>query len=728
MKIWILTTEFPPHFGGGIGTYVENVADMYSKNGNKVKIILRDDEEKIEEFNENLEVHRFVLDNNNEYTNYMGDMQSMSYQYLQYVKGLLKKGEKPDIVEIQEYNAIGYYIFQQKLIDSNFLKDVPVVVHLHTPQFALFDVNKYSKYQLPDYWIGQMERFCIKAADAILCPSQFLADKLKYVNPEKKIKVINLPFATPKEEDDIKVDIDKKLFVYFGRTEYRKGVMQLVEAFEHLWEKGYDCKLKLIGGDVKYYPKNEYLGKLLQKKYKNRVEQGLLIFQGNTAPKPLRAEIRKARATIIPSLYENFPNTCILSMWLEKVAIVSKQGGQAEMVQTDGINGFIFDHEKEGDLERKIIQVLNTSDEELEKIGKNAKKRINSLCNMEDNVKLRIDFFKKVISEYEPKVEYPFLNDTSKYNSNNNKIENDMISVVIPYYNMAKYIDEAIESIKNSKYKNKEIILLNDGSTDKTSIEAIKKYESDPMITVVNIKNGGLANARNVGATYAKGGYLAFLDSDDVVGPDFYTEAVDILKRFNNVSYVFSFIKYFEGDEGAWNQFDTQLPYLLCHNMSGTCFVIRKNDFMRYGQNKPEMEFGMEDYDMWLSLAENNCFGVCIPKYDFFYRVRKDSMARGFNKNNILYLTQLITKNHKNLYLQYGDEVFNILQANGPSYRFSNPSFYPPKVDGERVVYQKRRLKDILWNFKIYRGFIKVLQLTGIMKVLKLVSRKNKDK
>ena len=151
--------------------------------------------------------------------------------------------------------------------------------------------------------------------------------------------------------------------------------MQLVEAFEHLWEKGYDCKLKLIGGDVKYYPKNEYLGKLLQKKYKNRVEQGLLIFQGNTAPKPLRAEIRKARATIIPSLYENFPNTCILSMWLEKVAIVSKQGGQAEMVQTDGINGFIFDHEKEGDLERKIIQVLNTSDEELEKIGKNAKKR-----------------------------------------------------------------------------------------------------------------------------------------------------------------------------------------------------------------------------------------------------------------------------------------------------------------------------------------------------------------
>ncbi|MBO5477515.1 MAG: glycosyltransferase [Clostridia bacterium] len=717
MKIWILTTEFPPHFGGGIGTYVENVADMYSKNGDKVKVILRDDEDTVKKLNENLEVHRFILNNDDEYTAYMGYAQAVAFQYLKYIKKLLSQGEKPDIIEIQEYNAIGYYIFQNKLIDSTFLSDVPVVVHLHTPQFALWDVNKFSKYQLPDYWIGQMERFCIKAADAILCPSQFLADKLKDVNPEKKIKVINLPFATPKEEDNIKSEIDEKLFVYFGRTEYRKGVAQLVEAFERLWQKGYDCKLKIIGGDVEYYPKKEFLGKLLQKKYKNRIQEGLLIFQGNTAPEPLRAEIRKARATIIPSLYENFPNTCILSMWLEKVAIVSKQGGQAEMVETDGVNGYIFNHEIEGDLENKVIQVLNDSNEKLEEIGKNAKKRINSLCNMTDNVKMRKEFFNQIIAEYKPKTIYPFLNDTSKYNSKNNKVENDMLSVVIPYYNMGKYIDDAVNSAKKSTYKNKEIIILNDGSTEQESIEALKKYEKDPMIRIVTIKNGGLANARNVGASYAKGGYIAFLDADDAVSENFYKESVDMLQRFNNVSYVFSFIKYFEGDNAAWNQFDTQLPYLLCHNMVGTCVVIRKEDFLKYGQNRPEMEFGMEDYDMWLSLAENNCFGVCIPKYHFLYRVRKDSMARGFNKNNLLYLTQIITKNHKNLFIEYGDEIFNILQANGSSYKYSNPSFYIPEETN--IVIQKRRMKDVLWKYKAYRGFIKFLQATGIMKVLK---------
>ena len=148
--------------------------------------------------------------------------------------------------------------------------------------------------------------------------------------------------------------------------------------------------------------------------------------------------------------------------------------------------------------------------------------------------------------------------------------------------------------------------------------------------------------------------------------------------------------------------------------------LVRREDFIRYGKNRIEMEYGMEDYDMWISLAENNCFGVCIPEFLSLYRVRKNSMAREFNANNILYLTEIITNNHKNLYCKYGNELFNILQANGPSYRYANPSMYISSVE-TKFVYQKRKLKDILWNFKLYRVFIKGLQKLGIMKLLKKI-------
>ena len=713
MKIWIITTEYPPAFGGGIGTYVENVAKMYSENGDNVKVILRDNVNKREFENENLEVCRFMLQYSKKYS-CMGEVQSMAYQYYEYLNTLLKT-EQPDIIEIQEYNAIGYYILQNKYISDNYLKNIPVVVHLHTPQFALFSINKSVNYNLPDYWVGEMEKFCIKAADALLCPSEFLAQKLQSINKDVPIKVINLPFNLEDTSDDI--EKDPKLFVYFGRTEYRKGVEQLVQAFDNIWKMGYDCKLKIIGGDVKFFPKNEYLGVLLSKKYKNRVDSGLLEFQGNTPQSKLIKDIKKARATIIPSLYENFPNTCIMSMWLKKPAIVSKQGGQAEMVLDSGKNGYIFDHQIKGDLESKIIEVFNASEKTLKEVGENAFKRINSLCNMNDNLKLRKDFFENVIKNYKSKEKYPLLNETN-YKNKINTNENSLLSVVIPYYNMGKYIDECVDSVIKSTYKNKEIIIVNDGSNDKNSIEALNKYRNVDNIKVLDIDNKGLANARNVGAEQANGDFIAFLDSDDMVESSFYKRAISLLNRYDNVSYIFSWVKYFEGSDGAWTTFDTQLPYLLCHNMLNANTLIRKDDFLKYGKNRIEMEYGMEDYDSWISLAENDCFGICIPEFLSFYRIRKDSMAREFNANNLLYLTEIITKNHKQLFCKYGDEIFNILQCNGPSYRYNNPSFYISNVD-EKVVVKKRKLKDILWNYKIYRAFIRFLQKTGIMKILK---------
>lgn len=91
----------------------------------------------------------------------------------------------------------------------------------------------------------------------------------------------------------------------------------------------------------------------------------------------------------------------------------------------------------------------------------------------------------------------------------------DKVSIIVPIYNVEKYLRDCIESIINQTYTEIEIILVNDGSTD-SSLEICKEYaEKNEKIKIVDKKNGGLSDARNAGLEHATGKYIMFVDSDD---------------------------------------------------------------------------------------------------------------------------------------------------------------------------------------------------------------------
>ena len=724
MRIWFLTGEFAPDFGGGIGTYVENCAKMFAQAGDDVTVIVRSVNGNKEEITkEGYRVVRFQQ-GEGEYYTYLGYDNALAYQYYEVIMKLIDKYGKPDVIEMQEYNAYGQYIIQNKLVLNEKLKDIPLVVHLHTPSFETLKINQFNTYESPFYWIGEMEKFCIKGADALVCPSQFLADKLQYL-VDDKIKVINLPFDIDKEElekyqNSVIEKPEKKTLLYFGRTEYRKGVVQMLKGATKLWEKGLDFKVKIIGGDTILEPKGTYIGEDLKKKYAKYIESGNLEMLKPIPHLELIPHILSATAVTIPSLYENFPNTCIYSMWLGKPVLVSKSGGQAEMVQESGKNGLIFDWDREEDFEQKLEQLLKMSDSELEQMGNNARTRIHDLCNMEKNIKLRREFFEDVIKNKNKfKTKFPFVEEMPI--ENYLKVyegEKNLLSIVIPYYNLGTTLPETIESIKQSEYKNYEIIIVNDGSTDELSLDVLKGYENDPQIRIINIKNKGLANARNVGAEAARGEFIAFIDADDKIDKTFYRRAIDILHQYNNVSYVYSWVKYFEGSEAVWPTFNVHIPYLLCANMLAAYSVIRKNDFLNFGKNRIMMEYGMEDYDGWVSLAEHGYLGVSIPEKLNLYRVRKDSMSRQFNKKMRIYLYETSTNGHEKIFAKYSKEIYMLLLTNGQPFYWNNPTtnVYLPTAEGAVPQVDERiyKLERILNTFpgriarKVYRVLRKI--------------------
>lgn len=104
------------------------------------------------------------------------------------------------------------------------------------------------------------------------------------------------------------------------------------------------------------------------------------------------------------------------------------------------------------------------------------------------------------------------------------------ISVIIPVYNVEKYIRQCLESVINQTYKNLEIIIVNDGTKD-NSMKIVEEYLQDKRIKIINKENGGLSSARNKGLEEATGKYISFIDSDDYIDLNLYENIVNELNE-----------------------------------------------------------------------------------------------------------------------------------------------------------------------------------------------------
>ena len=116
----------------------------------------------------------------------------------------------------------------------------------------------------------------------------------------------------------------------------------------------------------------------------------------------------------------------------------------------------------------------------------------------------------------------------------------NLISIVVPCYNIENYIEKTIKSVLNSTYTHIELILINDGSTDNT-LKILKKNEKkDHRIKVIDKKNSGVSSARNIGIKASNGNYIYFLDGDDTIENNMFEDALKIFKENSDID-IFSF-------------------------------------------------------------------------------------------------------------------------------------------------------------------------------------------
>ncbi len=103
-----------------------------------------------------------------------------------------------------------------------------------------------------------------------------------------------------------------------------------------------------------------------------------------------------------------------------------------------------------------------------------------------------------------------------------------LVSIIIPIYNVEKHLKKCLDSVLSQTYRNIEIILIDDGSTDNSGYIADEYSRHNDNISVIHTNNGGLSRARNIGIKSASGQWISFIDSDDYVSRDFISKLLNL--------------------------------------------------------------------------------------------------------------------------------------------------------------------------------------------------------
>lgn len=212
-----------------------------------------------------------------------------------------------------------------------------------------------------------------------------------------------------------------------------------------------------------------------------------------------------------------------------------------------------------------------------------------------------------------------------------------LVSVIITNYNYAQYVGEAIESALNQTYKNIEIIVIDDGSTD-NSPEVIRKYtENNKNIRYVRQKNKGVVFARNAGLEKAQGEFLLFLDGDDIF-PSEYIETLEQYAASKSIDVVYTDYEIFGSDSSLSSFPDYDIEKLKRGNYIHISAFLRRSAIAGHKFDEALNKLTHEDWDFFLGIALTD---VRIAKNsDTKLRYRAHSTSRSMWKDADAYRTQ----------------------------------------------------------------------------------------
>lgn len=264
------------------------------------------------------------------------------------------------------------------------------------------------------------------------------------------------------------------------------------------------------------------------------------------------------------------------------------------------------------------------------------------------------------------------------------EIVNPIISIVTPFYNDGEYILETANSVLNQSFIWYEWIIIDDGSTDKKSLDILEKVKNmDDRIKVYHKKNTGLANTRDFGAKKSSKNtnYLLFLDSDDLIESNYLECTYFSMQTNPTASFAYTDTIGFGTQEYLWDK-KMNIKDQMHNNLLVATALIKKDDYNLVGGYGLKEKKINEDWIFWTKLFTKSKIPLKLNYYGFWYRRKENGELQNANSNKSR-TQELLSKYKKNVDyaiepLQYPKDNYDWDYVKSKSYNFEVPSKVKP--------------------------------------------------
>jgi glycosyltransferase involved in cell wall biosynthesis len=212
-----------------------------------------------------------------------------------------------------------------------------------------------------------------------------------------------------------------------------------------------------------------------------------------------------------------------------------------------------------------------------------------------------------------------------------------LVSLVVPSYNVERYVADSIESALAQTYRPLEIVVIDDGSTDGTA-DVVRRYLDRPEVVYVHQQNRGLAGARNRGVDEAHGEFIGLLDADDLWLPDKVETCIDYLTAHPQIGWVTTDCFLMRDEQRTEDRYygafvpdefpepRDQIATIALRNFMSVAVIIRRELFERFGRFDEGLR-SSEDYDLWIRFLLGGTSVGRIARPLGYYRLRDDSLS-----------------------------------------------------------------------------------------------------
>jgi len=713
--VWLVTTELYP-FSGGIGVYAHHAGAMLARAGIEATLLFHDPavEAPVIRRVDGYRLIRFSARTLHGQPTSQPELHgplAIAYQACEFLKHLMAEEGRPDIVEFQDYGALGYFFLKHRLMEMG--AEAPrVVLTAHRPYLHCAAADDESTVEHRTVFLGDAERWCYAAADAVLAPCQFVVDVLGRPDmafPLHDVHVVRNPFdpeVIPRAREDDLVEaqltrLDAAQYgpdepvLYFGKLQNQKGAWDLVASLAALWGQGQEHPLWMWGRDAAHSPSGTTTYDFLERRYRRLFARDLIRYFGDYSLGTLRALCASHPICVLPFREECLPYAFIEIVLCGGLPLWSASGGQAEIVPPAYRKLLTVDFNTPHELGERLAALKALGPAGRQRISAALKAEVRAQTAYEAVAASKLEALSQVALT-STRRDYPFVHGEAKtFAAVTPEVRarladaipqrgatvstvvapgacahrrGQLVSVIVPYFEMHDYIEDTLEAIEIQAHDNVEVIIVDDGSYSeaaKARLNLIAARPSRFRTTIVRKYNGGLSDARNAGAKVAQGDYLYFLDADDLIHPATLSKGLSILHRFDNVAYVGAWLREFEGGDKSWLVWDIDGPYIGFHNLQICSFLIRAQAWLRHGVNDPAMSLGMEDYESHVRMFSAGVRGVALPRTFFNYRIRRESMSRAFNAHAQAFLQRRVIANNREFYNRYGGQLVGMFAENG---------------------------------------------------------------